>query len=62
MYRAAKKAADRQSSKNAVGSKFKKVMGEYGSGSLKSSSGQKVTNPKQAKAIAYSEQRRAKKK
>jgi len=39
--------------------KVRKVMGEFGSGSLRSSSGQKVTNPKQAMAIALSEQRRA---
>lgn len=38
-----------------VSSKFKKVMEEYGKGELKSSSGEKVTDPKQAKAIAYSE-------
>jgi len=38
--------------------KVRKVMGEFGSGSLRSSSGQKVTNPKQAMAIALSEQRR----
>jgi hypothetical protein len=31
------------------------VMKEYGAGKLKSSSGQKVTNPKQAIAIALSE-------
>lgn len=42
------------------GGKVQKVMKEFGSGSLKSSSGQKVTNPKQAIAIALSEQRRAK--
>lgn len=38
--------------------KVKKVMSEFKSGSLKSSSGQKVTNPKQAVAIALSEARR----
>jgi len=38
--------------------KVKKVMGEFKSGSLKSSSGQKVTNPRQAVAIALSEARR----
>ena len=38
-----------------VNSKFKKVMEEYGKGELESSSGEKVTDPKQAKAIAYSE-------
>jgi hypothetical protein len=35
--------------------KIGKVMGEYKSGKLKSSSGQKVSNPKQAIAIAMSE-------
>ncbi len=35
--------------------KVKKVMGEYKSGKLKSSSGGKVKNPKQAVAIAMSE-------
>ena len=38
--------------------KVKKLMREFKSGSLKSSSGQKVTNPKQAVAIALSEARR----
>lgn len=40
--------------------KFDKVIGEYGRGKLHSGSktGPKVTNPKQALAIAYSEQRR----
>jgi hypothetical protein len=42
--------------------KISKVMGEFKGGSLKSSSGQKVTNPRQAVAIALSEARRAKKK
>lgn len=35
--------------------KISKVMNEYGKGSLKSSSGAKVSNPKQAMAIAMSE-------
>lgn len=35
--------------------KVHKVMSEFKEGSLKSSSGQKVTNPKQAVAIAMSE-------
>lgn len=39
---------------NATG-KFQKVLGEFGKGELKSSSGQAVTNPKQAVAIAASE-------
>lgn len=43
-------------------SKVEKVMGEFKDGSLQSSSGQKVTNPKQAIAIALSEQERAKRK
>jgi hypothetical protein len=42
--------------------KVKKVMGEYKRGTLKSSSGKKVTKRKQAVAIALSEARRAKKK
>jgi hypothetical protein len=37
-------------------------MTEYGKGKLKSSSGGKVTNPKQAIAIALAESRRGKKK
>lgn len=41
------------------GAKFKKVMDEFGAGKLKSSSGQKITNQKQAVAIAYSVQERA---
>ena len=40
--------------------KVEKVMKEFKSGDLKSSSGQKVTNPKQAVAIGLSEQRRMK--
>ena len=35
--------------------KIRRVMGEFRDGSLKSSSGQKVKNPKQAVAIALSE-------
>lgn len=42
--------------------KVEKVMGEFKDGSLQSSSGQKVTNPKQAIAIALSEQERSRKK
>ena len=38
--------------------KFHKVLSEMKSGTLHSSSGPKVTNPKQALAIAYSEARR----
>ena len=40
--------------------KISKVMGEYKSGELKSSSGQEVTNPKQAKAIALNSARKKK--
>lgn len=39
--------------------KIKKVMHEWKSGKLKSSSGKKVKSQKQALAIALSEQRRA---
>lgn len=42
--------------------KVHKVMREYKAGTLKSSSGDKVTNPKQAIAIALSESERAKRK
>lgn len=38
------------------------VMKEFHAGKLKSSSGKKVTNPKQAAAIGYSEARRGKRK
>jgi len=41
--------------------KVGKVMKEFKSGTLKSSSGKKVTNPKQAMAIALSEAGMAKK-
>lgn len=41
--------------------KVEKVMHEYKAGSLKSSSGDKVTNRKQAIAIALSEQERSRK-
>jgi hypothetical protein len=37
--------------------KFAKVMREFGAGKLKSSSGKKVKDVKQAVAIAYSEKR-----
>jgi adenine-specific DNA methylase len=40
--------------------KVEKIMKEFKGGDLKSSSGQKVTNPKQAIAIGLSEQRRMK--
>lgn len=42
--------------------KVEKVMSEYKTGTLKSSSGDKVTSRKQAIAIALSEQRAARKK
>ena len=42
--------------------KVGKVMGEYKAGKLKSSSGKKVTNPKQAIAIGLSDAGMAKKK
>jgi len=38
--------------------KVAKVMGEFKRRTLKSSNGQRVTSPAQAKAIALSEQRR----
>jgi len=41
--------------KAAKSAKVSKVMREYKSGTLKSSSGRKVTSAKQAKAIALSE-------
>lgn len=40
--------------------KMHKVMSEFKNGTLKSSSGKKVTNRKQALAIAYSEMERSK--
>lgn len=42
--------------------KMKKVMGEFGSGKLKTSAGKTVTDPKQAVAIGYSEAGESKKK
>jgi hypothetical protein len=48
--------------KKAKKAKVGKVMGEYKAGKLKSSSGDKVTNPKQAVAIALSEAGMSKKK
>lgn len=42
--------------------KAAKVMREFHRGTLRSSSGEKVTKPSQAKAIATSEQRRARRK
>ena len=43
--------------KAAASKKVGKVMHEFKTGNLKSSSGQKVTNPKQAIAIGLSEAR-----
>jgi hypothetical protein len=47
--------------KDKMQAKVKKVMREYKSGKLKSSSGDKVTSQKQAVAIAMSEAGMAKK-
>ena len=47
--------------KSKMQRKVKKVMREYKSGELKSSSGQKVTDQKQTVAIAMSEAKRMKK-
>jgi len=44
--------------KGIMQSKVSKVMGEFGKGKLESSSGEKVTDPKQAQAIAFSEARK----
>jgi Sec-independent protein translocase protein TatA len=59
-----KKKDPKKSSKNNPGSKFEKVMKEWGAGKLHSSSkkGPKVKSQRQALAIAFSEQRRAKNK
>lgn len=46
----------------SMSDKVSKVMREFEQGTLRSSSGQKVTNQKQALAIALSEAQRAKKK
>jgi hypothetical protein len=53
------KKKDKNSQSNK---KVEKVMHEFKEGSLNSSSGKKVTNHKQAVAIALSEARRTKKK
>lgn len=47
----------RRKPKTKAGKKRKvaRVMGEFKRGTLRSSSGQKVTNPRQARAIAMSE-------
>jgi hypothetical protein len=51
----------RKAGRKKPGDKVSKVMHEFNTGDLKSSSGDKVTNPKQAVAIGLSEARRAKK-
>jgi len=65
--KAAKKAADKKSSSSrkyspAAGKSVEREMKAMKQGKLKSGSGQKVTNPKQAIAIGLSEARRAGKK
>jgi len=47
--------------KTKVGNQAKVVLKEYGKGKLRTNTGKKVTNRKQAFAIAMSEQRAAKK-
>jgi hypothetical protein len=52
--------AEKTSSATTKGKrKVSKVMKEYKQGTLKSGSGKKVTNPKQAVAIALSEARKS---
>lgn len=46
---------DRKRKDIIANSKFKRVMSEYGNGTLKTSSGEQVNGPKQAEAIAASE-------
>jgi len=65
--KAAKKAADKKSSSSrkyspAAGKSVEREMKAMKQGKLKSGSGQKVTNPKQAIAIGLSEARKAGKK
>jgi len=48
--------------KEKLGRKGELVLKEFKAGTLKSSSGKKVINRKMALAIAFSEQRRAKRK
>jgi hypothetical protein len=50
-------AKRKQSSRSSGKGEVRKVMQEYKQGKLKSSSGQKVTNRKQAVAIALNEAR-----
>lgn len=47
--------------KSRAQKKVAKTMREFRAGKLKSGSGKKVTNPKQAAAIGYSQARRRKK-
>lgn len=54
---AAKKSAFASLSKHGK-QKFTRVLHEFASGTLKSSAGQKITDRKQAIAIAFSEGRR----
>jgi hypothetical protein len=58
--KATKKAAKKSTSKYgpAVGKQVETEMREFKQGKLKSGSGQKVTNPKQAIAIGLSEARK----
>jgi hypothetical protein len=57
---AKKKSASKKSASTAVArAKVGKVMSEFKQGRLKSGSGQKVRNPKQAIAIGLSEARQA---
>ena len=65
LMKSLKKSNVKNRKKHAQNSKkFDKVMNEYGEGTLRSGSshGPQVNNPKQALAIAFSEQRRTKKK
>jgi hypothetical protein len=54
--------AKKASSKLSKSSKFQRVMKEWKRGTLKSSSGKKITSQRQALAVAFSEARKAKKK
>jgi hypothetical protein len=57
MKTATKKSASKSSAKKRGEVKISKVLNEFKDGKLKSSSGEKVTNRKQAVAIALSEAR-----
>ncbi len=56
---ATKKSSTKKKSSSKTQAKVGKVMHEYKHGQLKSGSGRKVKNPKQAIAIGLSEARRA---